>query len=282
MLEMMGNEGQSISPQSSGRGYAKILFVALALFLMFLSGVCGYLIGVKTARHIPTPATHSPTPTPTILLHCLGGCSMPSAGVVQTTLLPAVPCMGTCPKPSGATHPTIPPVTPPYPIPSPDLATADWQTYTSPDYGFSFRYPPEWTIAVTDYPPDIRITIMNSVEPKRYPMQVAVWTDERNTQTVSEWFQANQNGSSQRLPFTLPPQQITIGGYTAIRTRQTPDFEDDLAVSPTHTTLTALYQMSITGTGEGDDQPYAETEPFAQQEIANFHSMLSTFRFPQQ
>jgi hypothetical protein len=38
------------------------------------------------------------------------------------------------------------PTFPPAPIADPGIDTSDWKTYTS-RYGFSFRYPPQWTLA---------------------------------------------------------------------------------------------------------------------------------------
>lgn len=221
------------------------MFIVL-LLVAILSGIIGYLIGVKTNRneqkYIAVQPKFLPTPT-----------------LVRLTL----------------------------PTATPNPATVNWQTYTDAKYGFSFKYPSYWilnkllmeTNNEADNPHVVWFNIVNNNNPRRTPIQVSIWTDEHNNQSLSQWFQVLKE-RPQGDEFTLPPQQISIGGYEAIRTRATPAFETDLIVAPTLNAPRTQYTMNIFGKGEGYADPYSETDSFAQQEITNFHLVLSSFRFP--
>ncbi len=182
---------------------------------------------------------------------------------------------------------TLFPTTALYPTTTPDPATANWQTYTDAAFGFSLKYPPEWklnkqlmeTNDVAGSPHVVWFEIVNRANPGRNPIQVTIWINEHNTQSVNQWFQTSQKESQGEM-FALPPQQYSINGYEAIRTREASAFETDLTVAPTLNTQKAQYTMNILLDGEGYTEPYSETEPFAQQEITNFHLVLSSFRFP--
>src|SRR5437763_7827311 len=103
----MKNESPQASPQLPSKVHTtKPLFGIGILFLIFLSGISGYLIGVKQEK-TQKSQTVQPTPTPS----------------VEITQRPAL--MTLSPLPTSVPNTTITF----YPMPT--VTVADWKTYTN-------------------------------------------------------------------------------------------------------------------------------------------------------
>ncbi len=77
------------------------------------------------------------------------------------------------------------------------------------------------------------------------------------------------------------PIQMTIDGYPAIKTHNSCDIEYYITVAPGFQTPNAVYTISFgTQCGNQVKNPYSESDPFVQQQLANFHLMVSSIRFP--
>jgi hypothetical protein len=234
----MDNEVQPQARRSSYRLSSKFLLVIVALFLMFVCGFLGYLLGSNKTTNINNRSSTKDNSE-----------SAPTNSFISDFEA------------------------------TPDPATSDWLTYADYTYGFFLKYPSEWKLNGDSLiPSPVVFTVINNDDPQRYPIQVFINVDEQNKMTVNQWFNFLKSDKS-GVSITLPPKNIAIGDYSAISTREDPNFEDDLVVAPANSTPTAAYQIYISGNGEGDTNPYPENDPFAQKEISNFHMMLSTIRF---
>ncbi len=93
--------------------YRRKLWMPLILFLIaMLSGISGYLIGVRTGKSTKSQ----------LALHPISTIIPPTPSTVSTVAHTAIF----------------------YPQPTIATARADWKTYTNSDGSYSFQYPPKW------------------------------------------------------------------------------------------------------------------------------------------
>jgi len=167
--------------------------------------------------------------------------------------------------------------------------TVNWKTYTDPKYGFSFRYPLEWSISKpyegneqqTQLPDFMNNTyclnaqIKNTNNSSGLPLSFDVCVNENpQNWTLSQWLQKVSSNSGGG--FTDLNKTTLIDGLKAEVARFNPNFEDTYVNY--QFTKNLIYTFSLGGNGEGASN-YPLTDPFVQRELSSYHTLLSTFQF---
>ena len=180
---------------------------------------------------------------------------------------------------------TLPVNTTPLPTMNPNGA----RTHTDTTYGFSFQYPAYWkleTISDTDMSDpntkvagDSHLTVLTipSPDPKRDSLRMFITIlDNLNNWTLPEWF-------NQISPITdndkVIQQTTSLGGYQAIKTRMPSHIEDYYLIVPGKNKVASKALYAISFTENGSNMNNTRLDSFAQQELENFHKVLSTFTF---
>lgn len=162
--------------------------------------------------------------------------------------------------------------------PTPD-PTANWKTYTSEKYGFSIKYPNDWSVRVTSAAADpyiyidlnIKASWGESAGPEAgFPYTIAI-TEHKNTKKESfKDFVTKDLSEELKNNFTF--QQEKIGSYTFYRTDKLPSAYGALNV---YITEDGGRYISI------DLIPYSLDDPPNNQDkvLPTFNQILSTFKF---
>jgi hypothetical protein len=100
------------------------------------------------------------------------------------------------------------------PVQTPQNNTNDFSTYTSPTYGYSFKYPIGWKLNDT-YPNSIRIAIGDSFPPENLEISV----------TVGIYNEATTESSLKRKNTPYQKETMTIAGIPSIKLTYNNDLE---------------------------------------------------------
>jgi hypothetical protein len=216
----------------------------------------------------------------------------PSITAMKWQLSPTKSLPGT--QPPASPFPLIPTVSK-YATPTLDPIMIDWKTYTDPS-GFSLRYPPEFW-GIQSYPSanstqeTVAITIATSASPKE-PLRAGIVITKNTAYFNGNTANADDNETLSQVYQGLvseedrkgQPIQVVIGGYLALQYKGNTDLESYVLLAPGLGEANAEYtidfgnpQASVTS---GSHNPYSASDPFVQEQLTNFHRVLSSMRFP--
>jgi len=128
--------------------------------------------------------------------------------------------------------------------------TKDWKTYTSPSYGYSIKYPPDWSFAPQPHA-DFRATA-----PKWGGIFEIVAGPGLGLQFPEEFFEDQIAPPIERF------RQITVGGKAAMRSK-----------------TTTLVYIAVTPELVFNVEYYREGYPYSEAEASNFDLILGSFKF---
>jgi hypothetical protein len=166
---------------------------------------------------------------------------------------------------------------------------ADWKTHTDPA-GFSFQYPPEWQPDLQQGDNQDEIHLGFTITKQKSDPEFIAPTIEvaknlyylnknaPSNATVSQIFQ----GEVQAGGDTGPTQTI-IDGYPAIKASNFCDPEEFFVVAPGLQVANAVYTIRFGNMGSQcatAQSSYPLSDPFVQQQLANFRLLVSSLRFP--
>lgn len=186
----------------------------------------------------------------------------------------------------------------PTPSPTPAHQTADttnWKMYIDSTYGFKLMYPQSWrqpTISEYDQttshpfdPPfmqkayilDFSIPDKNSMSKDQGPIAAGIEIyDNPENWSLNTWLDQFQKMNGETL--TKPYASVSVDNKPALEVRDLPDFSDTYTQYTFSGNKNSIIMFTLSGNGEGGPD-YLVTDPFIQDEMENFTTMLSTFKF---
>lgn len=158
--------------------------------------------------------------------------------------------------------------------------TADWQTYSNTEFGYSIKHPEDWNVGYSgDINTGATLAMSDPSELKdRQVFNITLWT-EKTDETIEEWVKDKTiGGFCCAVEFTLS-DEVNINSQKFFRV-ETPESKYPNFITQRGGVI--YYLTSASGSLDGGSYYFDETDPVLKEGIITFDLILSTLKFTDQ